>query len=1218
METIGKESFRYDSQLTDFDCSSVTSIGSWAFSQTSVSSVIAPNLATIGEHAFYGDAGLISITFGDVTSIETCTFEGCTSLESVNLTNVTSIGDYAFKNCTSLHSVSAPNIVTIGSNAFNRTPVSVVVLGHPLSEYAGAFDSANIITNLTVFGDAVDWFDVLSSCAEYSADGSVYSFNMHFTDEYSGLTSDMIKSLMSCDADGSVITVEKVSDLLFRVTVSNLPSGSYNLIIGNPEFNISITGSLEHCSFTLSGSGLISNNGTYSALAGTELTLNIVNGMGYGISFIIKSGDVVIPTDNSVFVMPVSDVEIMISESDTGIVFVGLDGVDYYTSEGLKFTTNTVYPLSGTVQFGVNITGNLKYDFMVVSTSIISDFSNDLYYVNVGDVGITYVTVVQASAVFTASGSSSTGSEWTISKADPTALTVDGRTYGCIVMPSYVSDHPVNKIYSRDGDGWLFYRSSEIISVVIPSDYTSVSQKIFKDCVSLVYAKVNTTSLSQEMFAGCTALREIILHDGTEVIPTGFLSGCTALTSVEIPDSVTTINNQAFKETGIVSLEIPENVETLGRSVWHNCNSLETVVISSDKLASLPFETFYQCEKLESITGTENIVSIGNRCFGQDAILSFDFSSVEDIGDDAFWGTQITTVLAPNLELLGSDVFSRSDITVFVAPNLTDIGEDVFKGCSIDIAIINSGLKVDDASTIFEQIPDTLLYVFGSQDWFMVTDVFAVYSHDDSTYGFSMILDDSYSSLSAEEIESLIFCTDVDSDIVVDNILGLEFSVIVSDVSDGTNTLSIENAVFNITLDGSIDHGSVSLSGSGVSEISGGYSVIYGSEVTVTVVHDIGYRTYYALITTSGSEVTVNDGIFEMPMSDLVLDISDDIATYNVSTKAIEGTSISADDIAYYGSNFEFTVNLHGNHVDPIVNVTIGGVAYTGYSVSGDVYTIPGEDVTGDIAISSYSHAAGNASYTITYYIGSVEVHQESYKYGEKILPYVYSQDGYEVDTWTGIPTTMPDYDVDVYGVIAGSYTVSLDMGGKVTSSTYDVGEVVRIIAPDGYYFTSAPVVSLISSTFGAVSLSSAIESISSTSDLEVIKVSNEEYTFVMPSDDVNVSANVLEITNVSGYTDMESGSTLYIMVAIVILALFVVLLFVRRNKVVFDDDAVDVKVNGKAVRSGAKINRGDPLDIDVPSGVDYEISNVIVSDKSITFSGKGNVIISLKDNNKA
>src|SRR5262249_51546130 len=112
----------------------VTSLGYFAFSTLSLTSVTIPN---------------------SVTSIGSATFYGCTSLTNVTIPNsVTSIGSYVFYDCKSLTNVTIPNSVTspIGEYAFSGcTGLASVTIGNGVTSIEGfAFQACTRITNVTI------------------------------------------------------------------------------------------------------------------------------------------------------------------------------------------------------------------------------------------------------------------------------------------------------------------------------------------------------------------------------------------------------------------------------------------------------------------------------------------------------------------------------------------------------------------------------------------------------------------------------------------------------------------------------------------------------------------------------------------------------------------------------------------------------------------------------------------------------------------------------------------------------------------------------------------------------------------------------------------------------------------------------------------------------------------------------------------------------------
>ena len=136
---------------------SVTSIGDHAFySCDSLTSVTIPNSVTnIGSYAFQHCSSLASVTIGNsVTSIGDNAFYGCSSLTSATIGNsVTSIGAEAFRYCNSLTSINLPNSVTsIGESAFRDcSALSFAIIGNSVKNIEEfAFYGCSSLTSITI------------------------------------------------------------------------------------------------------------------------------------------------------------------------------------------------------------------------------------------------------------------------------------------------------------------------------------------------------------------------------------------------------------------------------------------------------------------------------------------------------------------------------------------------------------------------------------------------------------------------------------------------------------------------------------------------------------------------------------------------------------------------------------------------------------------------------------------------------------------------------------------------------------------------------------------------------------------------------------------------------------------------------------------------------------------------------------------------------------
>ncbi len=102
--------------------------------------------------------------------------------------------------------------------------------------------------------------------------------------------------------------------------------------------------------------------------------------------------------------------------------------------------------------------------------------------------------------------------------------------------------------------------------------------------------------------------------DGKPVVGIGLLCVllyARGLTSVTIPDSVTSIGEYAFAGcTGLTSVTIGNSVTSIGISAFHDCTGLTSVTIPNS-VTSIGYCAFYGCNGLTSVTIGNSVTSIG-------------------------------------------------------------------------------------------------------------------------------------------------------------------------------------------------------------------------------------------------------------------------------------------------------------------------------------------------------------------------------------------------------------------------------------------------------------------------------------------------------------------------------------------------------------------------------------------------------------------------------
>ncbi|SFI45150.1 Listeria/Bacterioides repeat-containing protein [Treponema bryantii] len=143
-------------------------------------------------------------------------------------------------------------------------------------------------------------------------------------------------------------------------------------------------------------------------------------------------------------------------------------------------------------------------------------------------------------------------------------------------------------------------------------------------------------------YTGCRCIKSVILPDTITTIGE-YAFGESGLTSISIPSSVKTIKRAAFYRCwGLTNVVVPDSVETLGESVFYWCSNLETVVLSNS-ITTIPSRLVDYCNKLKSVNIPESVTTIGSYVFSGKISEIHIPSSVNSINEYAFNNCSISS-----------------------------------------------------------------------------------------------------------------------------------------------------------------------------------------------------------------------------------------------------------------------------------------------------------------------------------------------------------------------------------------------------------------------------------------------------------------------------------------------------------------------------------------------------------------------------------------------
>lgn len=217
---------------------------------------------------------------------------------------------------------------------------------------------------------------------------------------------------------------------------------------------------------------------------------------------------------------------------------------------------------------------------------------------------------------------------------------------------------------------YAFGACEELTSVTIPNSVTSIGQSAFYCCYSLTSVTIpnSVTHIGNDAFGDCYLITgfqvdasnpnyssedNILFNkDKTELI--FCVRGKKGAYS--IPNSVTRIGDNAFRNCYLTSVTIPNSVTSIGESAFSSCSYFTSVTIPNS-VKNIDDDAFSWCLHLTSVTIPNSVTSIGASAFANCRELSemtCESIEVPKVGDGVFSSTLATSgtlyVLAQSIE----------------------------------------------------------------------------------------------------------------------------------------------------------------------------------------------------------------------------------------------------------------------------------------------------------------------------------------------------------------------------------------------------------------------------------------------------------------------------------------------------------------------------------------------------------------------------------------
>ena len=602
-----------------------------------------------------------------VTNIESGLFEFCSNLSSITIGSaVTSIGGNAFSRCYSLSSIEIPNSVTsIGEYAFYQcNGLTTVTYNAEKCTIMGSrekpvFSECGAITSVLI-GESVK---SIPSYAFYNCPS---------------LASIEIPNSVENIGEYAFFGCSKLMDVTIGNSVTSIGVAAFaecrnlnSLIIG---YSVQAIGdSAFHTCWSLTS--VTSQNPT-PPTCGTNVFGN-VNTQDITLTVPAESVSLYKSADTwKNFKYPVSvgdKVESggltfrVISEIAVEIIA----GTSKYS--GYKFIPSEVTIDSN--KYTVTRIGNEAFKDCVGLTSVdipntVSNIGNSAFYGCTGLTSVTSQNPTPPTCGTNVFGNVNTQDITLTVPAESVSLYKSADTWKNFKYPVSVGD-------TKEVGGITYKLISETAAEVIAGTSKYTGNITIPSEVTIDGNKFTVSRIGEKAFYECTGLTSVVIPNSVTTIGNYAFQGCTGLTSITIPNSVTSIGANAFEScrglTG--SLTIPNSVTSIGSDAFYSCSGFTGNLVIPNSVTSIGSFAFCGCSGLANIT-----VESGNTVYDSRDNCN---AIIETATNTLISGCK-NTIIPNSVTTIGKSAFFKcNSLSSVVIPNkVSNIGNAAFYGCT--------------------------------------------------------------------------------------------------------------------------------------------------------------------------------------------------------------------------------------------------------------------------------------------------------------------------------------------------------------------------------------------------------------------------------------------------------------------------------------------------------------------------------------------------------
>ena len=249
---------------------------------------------------------------------------------------------------------------------------------------------------------------------------------------------------------------------------------------------------------------------------------------------------------------------------------------------------------------------------------------------------------------------------------------------------------------------YAFYNCSSLTGLVYPENLLEIGEYAFAECTAMEDAELpdSVTTIWTRAFLNCTSLTSIRYPMNWTTAGTdfwyegGIFEGCERLTTIMVPEGVTSIPDNAFiRASYLDEIELPSTLRIIGNDAFRNCSSLIDLAFP-ENLTTIGEYAFAGCTAMENAELPDSVTTIGNRAFlGCTSLIYFRYPMNWVLAGTNYNSTEgalegcesLTAVTVPEgITWIPDNAFTSASYLeeIELPATLQSIGSYAFYGCS--------------------------------------------------------------------------------------------------------------------------------------------------------------------------------------------------------------------------------------------------------------------------------------------------------------------------------------------------------------------------------------------------------------------------------------------------------------------------------------------------------------------------------------------------------